>query len=92
MDLTHRHLTLNVLVQAPGVDFGCTNTKGHHNSFVIGNTENSLDYVSWNARQKYAQRSMFRSPVRELHVSLTDSEFGSVDLNGAEWHMLWRPI
>ena len=92
MDLTYRHLTFNVLVEAPGVDFGVTNTKGHHSSFMVGNTENSLDYIVWDERQRYPQQILFRTPVRELHVSLTDSEFQPVDLNGAEWHMIWRPV
>ena len=91
MDLTHSHLTFNVIVDAPGVSYGITNTRGHHASFMVSNEENSLDYISWDERTRFPQKILFRSPVRELHVSLVDSEFRPVDLNGAEWHMLWRP-
>ena len=91
LDLTHDQLTFNVVVSAPGVAFGITNSKGHHSSFQIANEENSLEYVSWNENQFFPQGILFRSPVRELRVQLVDADFRPVDLQGAEWHMLWRP-
>ena len=91
MDLTHRTLTFNVVVDCPGVDFQITSTMDHHASFLIANEENSLDYISWNERTRYPQRIHFRTPTRQLHISLVDSEFRPTDLNGAEWHLLLRP-
>ena len=88
-DLTRRQLTFNIVVDCPGVDYGITDTKGRHSSSIIPNTENSLDYVNHNAAQTSVQAIRFRSPVRELRVALMDSEFNAVDLQGAEWHMVW---
>ena len=90
VDLTGDHLTFNIVVDAPGTSFGLVNTHGHHSTFLVPNEENSLEYCSYNARARFPQCVLFRSPTRELHISLKDADHRGVDLNGADWHMLWR--
>ena len=89
IELTRRHLSFNIVV-GPS-DSGITDTKGRHSTFLISNTEDSLGYVAWDSAQSYRQCVIFRSPTRELTISLQDATFQDVDLNGGEWFMLWRP-
>ena len=89
LDLSAKNLTFNILIDCPGVDYGVTNTDGHHASFVVPCNEDSGQYVSYDVRNRWSQRVKFRSPVRELNVSLRDADFNPVSLQGGEWHMIW---
>ena len=49
LDLTHRSLGFQIVVEAPGVAYGVTNTRGHHSSFMISNEEDAQQYTVWEA-------------------------------------------
>ena len=91
VELTRDHLSFNVVV-GPNTSYGITDTAGRHSTFLVSNTENTLDYISWNASQSYRQRVLFRTPTRELTVKLQSASYRDVDLNDGEWLMLWSRI
>jgi hypothetical protein len=92
LNLTHRHLSFNILVNAHGIDPSTIDTVGRQSSFIVPNTEDSLGLVEYNALTSFAQCIHLRSPVREVHVALLDSEFNAVDLNGSDWMMIWARV
>jgi len=92
LDLTSKHMSFNIVVQAHGVSYSTTDTEGRQSSFIIPNTENSMGLVNYNVKTSYDQCIHFRSAVREMHIQLLDADFTPVDLQGGEWMMVYTKI
>ena len=93
VDLVSRSLCFHIVIDTPGCSYPVSDAAGRHATYWVPVSQDSMvhcEYKSGDFRGQ--QTALFRTPTREIHCRIVDSDHATMDLRGQEWWAVLRRV